>query len=278
MTTAPFFARGRGTSIKPSRVLIWLTLAAVTCVMLYPIAFMIDYSLHSPLDNGAGRSAASWRLLLKSLPVGRQLANSMLVTAAAIAIIVAVGAMAGFAFAKLAFRGRSAAYLLVLSCLLVPMQSIIIPEYTNLSRVGLTSGYLGAILVYAALGIPFATFLFTTYFKGLPDEVIEAALIDGLSYRRIFISIGVPLAIPAIVTVTVLQFIQIWDDLLVGLLFLQNPADRTITVGLAVLQSGHTTNISVLMAGSFLSALPAIVVYLIFQKYLVRALMMGMGK
>jgi multiple sugar transport system permease protein/raffinose/stachyose/melibiose transport system permease protein len=89
---------------------------------------------------------------------------------------------------------------------------------------------------------------------------------------------GLPLSWPAIATVTVLQFIQIWDDLLVGLLFLQNPQQRTITVGLAALSAGRTTSIPVLRAGSFISALPAIVVYLIFQRHLVKCLTMGMGK
>jgi ABC-type glycerol-3-phosphate transport system permease component len=87
-----------------------------------------------------------------------------------------------------------------------------------------------------------------------------------------------PLSIPAIVTITVLQFIQIWDDLLIGLLFLQTPETRTITVGLATLQSGRMVNIPVLMAGSLASALPAIIVYLIFQRHLVRGLTMGIGK
>jgi len=105
----------------------------------------------------------------------------------------------------------------------LPLFSIIIPAYVNISKLNLLTSYAGAVLVYAALGTPFATFLMTAYFRGLPDELIEAAVVDGLGYGRVFARVALPLAVPAIVTVTVLQFIQIWDDLLVGLLFLQNP-------------------------------------------------------
>ena len=132
--------------------------------------------------------------------------------------------------------------------MMVPLQSIIIPEYVNLAKFSLTSNYGGAILVYAALGAPFATFLMATYYRGISDELIEAAVMDGLSYERTFLRIALPLSLPAIATVTVLQFIQIWDDLLVGYLFLPT-SDRTITVGLAALSSGRTTGIPPLMAG-----------------------------
>ena len=103
-------------------------------------------------------------------------------------------------------------------------------------------------------------------------------MVDGATYWQIFRRVMLPLAVPAITTVAVLQVIQIWDDLLVGLLFLQTPAVRTITVGLAVLQNGRVVNIPTLMAGSLVSAMPAIVVYLIFQRNLIQGLTMGVNK
>jgi ABC-type glycerol-3-phosphate transport system permease component len=118
----------------------------------------------------------------------------------------------------------------------------------------------------------------TTYFRRLPEDVIEASLIDGLGYGKVFFRIMLPLALPAIVTVAVLQFIQIWDDLLVGLLFLQTPAHRTITVGLETIPAQHFQDFPMEMAGSLVSALPAVVVYLVFQRYLIRGLTMGMSK
>jgi multiple sugar transport system permease protein/raffinose/stachyose/melibiose transport system permease protein len=166
----------------------------------------------------------------------------------------------------------------IVGAMLIPLQSIIIPAYINASKLNLLSGYWGAIFVYAALGTPFATFLMTSYFRGIPDDLVEAAVVDGLGYGAVFRKIAMPLAIPAVITIIVLQFIQIWDDLLVGLLFIQDPNYRTITVGLGALSAGRVTDIPVLMAGSLISAIPAVVVYLIFQRQLVNGLTAGIGK
>lgn len=261
----------------------WLTLLVMSTfavVMLYPFAFMIITSFKSNAQylGAKGHSLASWQKLAVALPIGRQLLNSTIVCAGSIFIILTVSAMAGFALAKLRFRSSSFIFIAIVGAMLIPLQSIIIPAYINISKLHLLTGYWGAIIVYAALGTPFATFLMTSYFRGIPEELIEASVVDGLHYRGVFFRIALPLAVPALVTVLVLQFIQIWDDLLVGLLFLQNPDDRTITVGLGALSAGRTTDIPVLMAGSLLSAIPAIIVYLIFQRQLVNGLTAGIGK
>ena len=138
--------------------------------------------------------------------------------------------------------------------MMIPMQSIILTEFINFAGFGLSDNFISVIITYAALGIPFGTFLMTSFMRDVPDELVEAAQIDGMSYWRIFLNIILPLSTPALLAVAVLQFIQIWDDLLVALIFLQEPAVRTITVGLAVLQSGRVLDIPVLLAGSLLSA------------------------
>ncbi len=266
---------------RRSRVgMIFLIMTGIAVVMLYPFWYMLNNAFRTQpqFEQQHGHSAVSWSQLLRELPVGRELLNSTLICLASILLILAVSTTAGFAFAKLRYRGSGTVFLAVVAALMVPLQSIIIPEYVNLGKLGLINTYLGAILVYVALGTPFATFLMATYYRGISDDLIEAAVMDGLGYERTFLRIALPLSWPAIATVTVLQFIQIWDDLLVGLLFLQNPQQRTITVGLAALSAGRTSSIPVLMAGSFISAVPAIVVYLIFQRYLVRGLTLGMGK
>jgi multiple sugar transport system permease protein/raffinose/stachyose/melibiose transport system permease protein len=265
---------------RAGRALVYVALLAVTVVMLYPFWSMGVTSFRSLQQyyTGHGFSLDSWHVLFQTLPVGRELLNSTIITLSAIALILVVSTTAGYALGTLRYRLSGVVFLVIASAMMVPMQSMIIPEYVNIARVGLINNYLGAILVYAALGAPFATFLMTTYFRRLPEDVIEASLIDGLGYGSIFTSIMLPLALPAIFTVAVLQFIQIWDDLLVGLLFLQTPAQRPITVGLATIPSQHLLDVPVLMAGSLVSALPAIVVYLIFQRYLIRGLTMGMSK
>jgi multiple sugar transport system permease protein/raffinose/stachyose/melibiose transport system permease protein len=255
-------------------------MVVVAVVMLYPFWFMINTSLKTQDQyvSGSGHSLTSWSKLTSVLPVGSQLTNSMIVCVLSIAIIVFVSSCAGFAFAKLRYRASTLVFLGIIAAMLIPMQSIIIPAYVNIAKVDLLTTYFGAVLVYAALGTPFATFLMTAYYRGLPDELIEAGIIDGLGYGRVFLRIAVPMSVPAVVTVIVLQFIQIWDDLLIGLLFLQNTDQRTITVGLGVLSTGRVTDIPVLMAGSLVSAIPAVIVYLVFQRYLISGLTAGIGK
>ncbi len=258
---------------------LFVLMVVIAVVMLYPFWYIIDNAFRSSgqFDRQSGHSLNGWKQLFANLPVGSQLLNSTVVCVGAIAIILVVSTTAGFAFAKLRYRGSGMIFLLVVSALMVPLQSILFPEFVNLSNVHLTSSYTGAVLVYAALGTPFATFLMATYYRGISDELIEAAVMDGLSYERTFAQIAIPLSLPAIATITVLQFIQIWDDLLVGLFFLPT-SQRTITAGLATLSTGRTTSVPALMAGSLISAVPAIGVYLIFQRHLVKGLTLGMGK
>jgi ABC-type glycerol-3-phosphate transport system permease component len=265
---------------RAGRLLVYVTLLAVAVVMLYPFWLMAQVSFRSLPQYylGSGFSLTTWHDLFKALPIGRELFNSTLITLSAIGLILIASTTAGYALGTLRYRFSGVVFLVIASAMMVPMQSLIIPEYINLARLGFINHYYGAILVYAALGAPFATFLMTTYFRRLPEDVIEASLIDGLGYGKIFFRIMLPLAVPAIVTVVVLQFIQIWDDLLVGLLFLQTPAQRTITVGLQTIPAQHFQNFPMEMAGSLVSALPAVLVYLIFQRYLVRGLTMGMSK
>jgi ABC-type glycerol-3-phosphate transport system permease component len=255
-------------------------MGVITVAMMYPFGFMLNNSFktRAQFDGAGGHSFTSWTKLTAAIPIWRELLNSTIVCLLAIVVILVVSSLAGFAFAKLRYRLATLVFLAIVAAMLIPMQSIIIPAYVNLSKAHLLTGYWAAVLVYAALGTPFATFLMATYYRSLPDELVEAAIVDGLSYGRMFARIALPMSVPALITVTVLQFIQIWDDLLVGLLFLQNPDDRTITVGLGILSSGRTTDIPVLMAGSIVSAIPAIVVYLVFQRQLVNGLTVGMGK
>jgi ABC-type glycerol-3-phosphate transport system permease component len=263
-----------------SHALIYLALGVITVVMLYPFYYM-GFNGFRSLDQyyaGHGFSLTSWRNLFNTLPVGRQLLNSTIITLSAIALILAVSTTGGYAFAVLRYRFSRLVFLLVIAAMMVPMQSIIAPEFVNLANIGFINHRYGAILVYAALGSPFATFLMSVYFRRIPEDVIEAALIDGVGYGGVFFKIMLPLAMPAMFAIAVLQFIQVWDDLLVGLLFLQSPEVRPITVGLATIPSQHLLDVPLLMAGSLISALPAVIVYLIFQRSLISGLTMGISK
>ena len=237
----------------------FITMVIIAVIMLYPFYYMVLTSFKSQAQyegTAAGFSLSTWRQLFNSQPILHELLNSLVVSTCAVVIIVVISTAAGFAFAKIRYRARKAVFAVVVACMFVPLPSIVIPEYINVSRFNLLTSYWGAIIVYAALGIPFSIFLMTTYFRGLPDELIEAASVDGVSPWHMWWRLGTPLAKPAMFAVAVLQFIQIWNDLLVGLLFLQNPTDRTVTVGVALLASGRVTSIPLLMAGSVMSSFP----------------------
>lgn len=271
-------AARRRQRIRRGSVFTAMVLLAV--VMLYPFYFMITTSFKSENQflNGGGFSFSSWGALGGTLPWAHELLNSTIVCACAITIIVLLACPAGFAFAKLQFRMSNFVLMGIVSAMLIPVQSIVIPLYVNAAHLHLVDSYFGAVIVYAALGTPFATFLMTAYYRSLPDEVVEAAIVDGAHHFGVFLRVALPMSAPALVTIAVLQFIQIWDDLLVGLLFIQNTSERPITVGLAVLAAGRTTSIPELMAGSLVSALPAMIVYLVFQRYLVKGLTMGIDR
>jgi ABC-type glycerol-3-phosphate transport system permease component len=268
------------TTRRLSRPLVYCVLAGIAVVMLYPFYYMITTSLHSSeqYQLGGGFSLASWHNLFNVLPVWRQLLNSTIVSLGGIAVILIVSTTGGYSFAILRFRAATVAFLLVVGAMMVPLQSIIAPEFINMVDYWRINHLDSAIIVYAALGAPFSTFLMTTYLRRIPMDVMEAAMIDGLGWWRAYFRVILPLARPAMATIAVLQFIQIWDDLLVGLLFLQDPNVRPITVGLATIPGQHGLDVPLLMAGSLVSALPAVLVYLIFQRYLVTGLTMGMGK
>lgn len=257
--------------------MILVVLAAVSAALMYPFYFMLQTSImsNSQYLRGSGFSLDSWGVLFDSVPVAQEILNSLILCACTIAGTLALATPAGFALAKLTFRGDRLVFLGIVGSMMIPLQSIIIPEYVNFARLHLINTYVGAILVYVATGTPFSTFLMATYFRGLPDELTDAGLCDGLSYWGLFRRVALPLAGPALATVIVLRFIPVWNDFLIGLLFLQDPNLRPLTVGLGVLASSQLVNVPALMAGSLLSTIPAAVTYVVFQRYLVKGLTLG---
>jgi len=262
------------------RTLIFVTLAAISIALMYPFYYMLRISLMSNAQyvQGNGLSLESWGILFSSVPIAQEAVNSLILCFFGIAGTLLLATPAGFALAKLPFRGSLFVFVGVVGSMMIPLESIIIPEYVNLVGFGLINSYAGAVLVYVAIGTPFSTFLMATYFRGIPDELTEAGLCDGLSYWGLFRRIGLPLAGPAIATIVVLRFIPIWNDFLIGLLFLQNPDVRPLTVGLGVLASSQQINVPALMAGSLLSTIPAAATYVVFQRYLVKGLTLGSSK
>ncbi|MFZ4893097.1 carbohydrate ABC transporter permease [Plantibacter sp. Mn2098] len=256
--------------------LVRIVLVALAASTIAPVGFMVFKSL-TKQDGTNALTFESWAAVLNGkLPQAGLI--SLQVSVIAIVVILGVGTLAAFGFAKLRFKGSQPIMATIIVLMLVPGQTFIITEYFNFSNRGLIGNIPAVGILYGATQIPFATFILTNFFRAIPDELVEAAIIDGASYPRAFWSIFLPLARPAMVTVGVLAFIGVWNDLLIALLFLPTPGARTLSVVMAGAQDTRVFDVSQVMAGSLLSAIPCIIVYLIFQRQIAVGLTAGTGK
>ena len=277
-TTAQLRAAPTTKHKNPSRTPItaFTIVLIVALASLIPFVFLIVISF-TPSEPGAA-SGSLWTQLFAAFPVWQYMLNSTLVSLGGTLAVILFSCMAGFAFAKLPYTGSSVAYALVVAAIAVPLATIILPNYLNLARLGGINAYWAPILLYAVGGLPFATILTTSYFRSLPDEVVESAVVDGAPYWRIFTSIMIPMSLPAIATVGVLSFLGAWNDLLIALLLLPDPGMRTISVGVAALEGLRVSNINLALTGSLLSAIPPLIAFIIFQRYLVSGITAGVSR
>lgn len=252
-----------------------LVVVIAVLASLYPFASLIVTSLLPPLNGTFGQN---WAKLFNEIPVAGYMLNSAIVAGGAMLLVAVVSTMAGYGFAKLPFPGSVPILAVIITALAVPQATTIIANYFNFAKVGLIGSYWGPILMYAAGATPFSTILMTNFFRSLPDELVESAVLDGASYLEVFIWIMAPLAAPAVTTVSVLCFLGAWNDLLVGLLFLPDAGMRTISVGVATLQGVRSQGLDLVLTGSLLSAVPPIIAFILFQRYLVSGIVSGMSK
>ncbi len=209
---------------------------------------------------------------------GDYLLNSLIVTVPTVVGVVALSALAGYGIARFRFPGRVPAFGAILLGLTIPFQSVMIPLYYQLLGMGLLGTYWAVILPGIAFGLPFGVFLMAAFFEDLPRELHEAGRVDGCGELRIFWSIMLPLARPAVSTLVVFQFMRSWNEFLMPLLYLQDEAKRPIPLGLMFFQGTYTRDIGLIAASVTLATIPVIVVYLLFQRQFVRGLTAGAVK
>ncbi|MCG2797897.1 MAG: carbohydrate ABC transporter permease [Cellulomonas sp.] len=267
--------RRRGVSASVGRWLISLALLLVAGIAIGPILYMVKASI-TP-SNGRGLTLDAWAHVLEQ-GLARAGLNSLVLCVLAIAGVSLVATPAAFAIAKLPFRGSQVILGGLTVLMLVPGQTSLLPLYFDIANLGLIGNVPMAGLLYAVGQLPFATFLLTSFFRSVPSELVEAAVVDGAGYPRILRSVAGPLAIPPLVTLGVLTFIGVWNDLLFAMLFLPDGSQRTISVVIATSGSTQVFDVTQQMAGALISALPCIVVYLIFQRQLAVGLTAGVGK
>jgi len=282
----------RGSGRRPPRVnrpvggagasvLLWgyAALALVPLLLMVSNSFRTNADLITdPLGLPAPPTTASYVEAWTTGNFATYFGNSLLVTVGAVAISTAVATMAAYALA----RGRSPVFrwleALFLSGLMLPIHLAILPIFYLFDGLGLIDSRLGLMLMYAASGIPFSIFVLTTFFRQLPEELEEAAALDGASSWQTFWRIMVPLVRPALATVAVFRFVPIWNDFLFPLVLLRSEDKYTLPVGLTSFFGENATNYSAVFAGLVITTVPLIVLFLVATKQIVAGLTAGMAK
>ncbi len=204
--------------------------------------------------------------------------NSVLVTVTSVLVSTVVSLFAAYAIARSRSRIMKWVEGVFISGLMMPVFLMIVPIFYLLDAFGLVSTKSGLIMVYAAVSIPFSVFVLTTFFRQLPDELEEAARIDGAGPLRMFWQIAVPLVRPAVAPVVVFRFVPIWNDFFYPLILIRQKANYTLPVGLTTFFGEYQTNWSTLFAGLVIATLPLVVLFLLATKQIVSGLTAGMGK
>jgi multiple sugar transport system permease protein len=261
-----------------------LALALIALLTLFPLAWMISASFMTPGEASTypppvlPRSAtlANYRLLFAEHGILRQAANSLLISLLATALSVLFNVSAGYAFAKLRFAKRERVFRLLLGALIIPAQVTMMPLFLMLRAMGLVNTYAGALVPWLAsvLGI----YLVRQYALSVPDEVLEAARIDGAGELRIFAQVVFPLLKPIVVTLAVLTFLGSWNDFMWPLIVLTDHDVQTLPVALAALSREHVQDVELMMAGAVITVLPVLLLFLALQRYYMRGLLVGSVK
>ncbi len=208
----------------------------------------------------------------------RYFQNSVLVTVASVLLILALGAMAGYALGRFRFAGSDLLYLYFLSGLMLPIRLGIIPLFILMRNLRLLDTLWSLILIYAASGLPSAVFILTGFFRTLPADLDSAARIDGAGEWRIFAQIMLPLVRPALVIVAVYNLIPVWNDFFFPLVFIQSDERKTLPLGMTAFFGQYYTDWATLFAGLTLAAVPVVVLYAFLSRQFIRGLTAGAVK
>lgn len=257
-------------------------LLLATFIALVPTVYMIATALKTneeyardPVGFPKTPVLDQFKAALVDNPFLNWMANSAILVVGAVLISAVVSTMAAYAIARLSFRGKNALFAVSTSLMAVPPVVMIVPLFVLYTQLHLISTFGGAILIYAGLITPFSVYLLATFFRTLPEELFEAARIEGAGDLKILWLIVLPLSLPALLTLVVVNSLFVWNDLLIAIIFLQDDAKRTLMAGLSVFQGRYNNQIPLTMAGMVIASAPMVILYIAFQKYFIRGLMAG---
>ena len=260
-------------------------LAVLALFTLFPVLLVVSTTLKTPEDvrvNPFGFfSTISPQNIIDAWTVGRfsdYLLNSILLTVPSTILVVVFSTMAGYTFARLPFRGRTALFYLVVLGLLVPFFTYMIPLYFQLRSMGLLDTLLGAVLLLTSGGLSFGTFFMRAFFSDLPVELEQAARVDGASELQIFLRVMLPLARSGMGALTVFTFLGNWNNFLIPLLYLPGGDFRPLTSGLYMFTGGRSLDIGPLAAGTLITILPIILLFIVLQRQVTQGFLSGAVK
>ncbi|MEU3932930.1 carbohydrate ABC transporter permease [Streptomyces sp. NPDC029044] len=263
-------------------------LVVVGLFWLVPTIGLLLSSLRAPEDIAASGwwkvftepsqiTFDSYRKLLENDDITGSLLNTVWITVPATLLVVIIGSLAGYAFAWMEFPGRDWWFLGVVGLLVVPVQVALIPIAELFGSIGIFGSVLGVVLFHVGFGLPFAVFLLRNFFAEIPRELLEAARLDGAGELRLFFRVVMPLGGPAIAALGIFQFLWVWNDMLVALIF-SDSGSQPITVALQTQVRQFGNNIDVLAPGAFISMVVPLAVFFAFQRQFVSGVMAGAVK
>jgi ABC-type glycerol-3-phosphate transport system permease component len=270
---------------RKSGWIIAVPMAVLALATVYPLVFTANVALKTRreyiLDRFSLAESLRWDNFLTawtSAGMGRYFLNSLFVVSAAVALLLLIGSMAGFALSHLRFRGSRALFLGFLAALFIPFQVIMVPLARTMADTGLLDTYPGLVLAYVAQFLPFTIYLMTSYFSGIPRELVDAAQIDGSTIYGVYRRIMLPLGRPALLSVGILNALFCWNDVLIALLLMRSADHRTLMVGVTTLRGQYSDDIPTFAAGVLIAAVPVLATYLFFQRRIVDAVTAGATK
>ena len=284
-SSSPSASATSGLARRVPGLLVSLALVLVALVFFYPMIWMV---LSSFKTNGAifqtpfalpesidfGRWAEAWEVG----NIGAYAVNSAITTAVSVLAILLLGSGAAFAFSRYRFRGRGALMGVFALGLILPLQSYFIAQSTLFTQLGITDTRLALIIPYTGMGLSLAIYLLKVYLDALPEELFEAARMDGASDVRLFTALALPLLRPGIATVAIFSALNTWNEFLLALLYIQDDALKTIPTGLLAFSTRYVTDYSLLFAALSIVTVPMVVVYVVFNRQIVEGITAGSVK
>jgi multiple sugar transport system permease protein len=266
--------------VRLGLALLVLLVGAVSMVL--PLVWMISTSFKNLAEANAFPPQwipsqfrwSNYEEIFTRVPFARFIYNSFKITLLGVVGQLLTTSMAGFAFARLRFRGRDVLFLILLATLMVPPQVTLVPQYLIFRELGWINSHLALILPFW-FGGAFGTFLMRQFFLTIPQDLVDAARLDGCTPFRMYWQIFLPLSVPALATLAVFVFLARWNDLLGPLIFLNDTEKMTVTIGITYFVGQYYADTPLVMAASFISILPTIAIFVIAQRYFVRGVILS---